>query len=163
MALRPGLLDSFRNLEARPYPWMAGAGETEEQLSQTHSWGVYFYCELKEWLPKPRADIDVETGRSSKYPAALEDLIHASSMYSVHRTILKGLLPGPNAGKGGLHGVYCFRPRGLKEAISSSGYAVYSWIGGSFVASPRYVLAAETYRAGEAGVGRLEPVTDSCA
>ena len=101
MALRPGLGGSFRSLKARPYPWTAGPGDTEEQLSKTHSWGVYFYGELKEWLPKPRADIDVVTGRSSSYGQPLESVIHASSMYSVHRTTLKGLEPGPLRGKGG--------------------------------------------------------------
>ena len=155
MTLRPGLLDSFRSLEARPYPWTAGPGESEEQLSKTHSWGIYFYCELKEWLPKPRADIDVLTGRSSRYHDALESVIHASSMYSVHRTTLTGLEPGPLPGKGGMHGVYCFRPCGLSPAISSSGYAVYSWIGASFLASPRYDIAAETYRAGEPDIGKI--------
>ena len=155
MALRPGLRDSFRSLEARPYPWTAGPGESEEQLSKTHSWGVYFYCELKEWLPKPRADIDVVTGRSSRYHDALESVIHASSMYSVHRTTLKGLEPGPLRGRGGLLGVYGFRPCGLSAAISSSGYSVYSWIGGSFLASPRYDIAAEIYRAGEPDVGKI--------
>ena len=74
---------------------------------------------------------------------------------SVHRTTLKGLEPGPLRGKGGMHGVYTFRPCGLSAAISSSGYAVYSWIGGSFLASPRYDIAAETYRAGETGVGKI--------
>ena len=48
MALRPGLLESLRSLVARPYPWTAGPGESEEQLSNSHSWDVYFYCELKE-------------------------------------------------------------------------------------------------------------------
>ena len=56
MALRPGLLESLGTLEARPYPWMSGEKETQEQLSKTHSWGVYFYCELKEWLPKPSTE-----------------------------------------------------------------------------------------------------------
>lgn len=155
MALRPGLGGSFRSLKARPYPWTAGPGDTEEQLSKTHSWGVYFYGELKEWLPKPRADIDVVTGRSSSYGQPLESVIHASSMYSVHRTTLKGLEPGPLRGKGEMLGVYTFRPCGFTAAISSSGYAVYSWIGGSFLASPRYDIAAETYRAGETDVGKI--------
>ena len=155
MALRPGLLESFRSLEARPYPWSAGPGESEEQLSKTHSWGVYFYGELKEWLPKPRADIDVVTGRSSRYADFLEHVFHASSMYSVHRATLKGLEPGPLRGRGGMLGVYGFRPCGLGAAMKSSGYAVYSWIGGSFLASPRYDIAAEIYRAGEADVGKL--------
>ena len=100
MALRPGLLESLRSLVARPYPWTAGPGESEEQLSKTHSWGVYFYCELKEWLPKPRADIDVATGRSSLYHDALESVIHASSMYSVHRT-RKGWSQGHYPGRVG--------------------------------------------------------------
>ena len=155
MNLRPGLTDSFQSLEARPYPWRAGPGDSEEQMSKTHSWGVYFYCKLKEWWPKPRADIDVVTGRSSRYHDALENLIHASSMYSVHRTTLRGLEPGPLRGKGGMLGVYTFRPCGLSAAISSSGYAVYSWIGGSFLASPRYDIAAETYRAGEPDIGKI--------
>ena len=155
MAMRPGLLESFLNLEQRPYPWTAGPGESEEQLFNTHSWGVYFYCELKEWLPKPRADIDVVRGHSSLYDDALESVIHASSMSSVHRTILKGLQPGPLPGKGGMHGVYCYRRCGLSAAVKSSGYAVYSWIGGSFLASPRYEVAAEIYRAGHTDVGKI--------
>ena len=101
MALRPALLDSFRSLEARPYPWAAGMGQSVELLSKAHCWGVYFYCELKEWLPTPRADIDVVTGRSSQYHDALESVIHASSMYSVHRTTLKGLELGPLPGRVG--------------------------------------------------------------
>ena len=56
MSLRPALLDSFRSLEARPYPWAAGTGESEELLYKAHSWGVYVYCELKEWLPKPSTE-----------------------------------------------------------------------------------------------------------
>ena len=155
MASRPGLLGAFRSLEARAYPWTAGPGENEGKLVDTHSWGIYFYCELKEWLPKPRADIDVVTGRSSQYHEALERVIHASSMYSVHRTTLKGIEPGPLPGKGGMHGVYCFRPHGLSAAISSSGYAVYSWIGDTFLASPRYDIVAETYRAGEPEIGKI--------
>ena len=155
MARRPRLLESFRNLEQLPYPWTAGPGETEDLLTNTHSWGIYYYCELKEWLPKPRSDIDVVRGHSSQYNEALENVIHASSMYSVHRTILKGLQPGPLPGKGGMHGVYCYRRCGMSAALKSSGYAVYSWIGGSFLASPRYEVAAEIYRAGETAVGKI--------
>ena len=155
LRLRPGLAESFRSVQRRSYPWRAGPGENEGKLMDMHSWGVYLYAELKEWMPKPPDDIDVVTGRSSKYGSDLESVIHASSMYSVHRATLKGLQPGPLAGKGDMKGVYCFRPNGLSTAVSSSGYAVYSWIGGSFLASPRYDIVAETYRAGEPDIGKI--------
>ena len=155
LAMRPGLTDAFRSCEVRSYPWRAGPGECEVTLIRMHSWGVYLYCELNEWSPRPRCDIDVGTLRSSLFHDTLEPVIHASSMYSVHRTIMGGLKPGPLLGKGGMLGVYCYRPCGLSNAVSSSGYAVYSWIGGSFLASPRYDIVAETYRAGEPGVGKI--------
>ena len=155
LGLRPGLLESLETIEMRPYSWSSGQGDNDELLSTLHAWGVYFYCPLKEWVPKPRADIDVVGLRSSKYHRELARVIHASSMYSVHRTTLRGLEPGPLPGKGGLFGVYVFQPSGYSRAVSSSGYAVYSLIGGSCLASPRYELAAELYRAGEEGVGKI--------
>ena len=39
--------------------------------------------------------------------------------------------------------------------MRSSGYAVYFWIGGAFLASPRYEGAAEIYRAGQADIGKI--------
>ena len=155
LGLRPGLLESLEKIEECPYSWSSGQGDNDELLSTLHAWGVYFYCPLKEWVPKPRADIDVVGLRSSKYHRELARVIHASSMYSVHRTTLQGLEPGPLPGKGGLIGVYVFQPSGHSRAVSSSGYAVYSPIGGSCLASPRYELAAELYRAGEEGVGKI--------
>ena len=155
LSMRPGLMEAFRSCEVRSYPWKAGPYEDEESLTKMHSWGVYLYCQLNEWSPWPRSDIDVGTLRSCLYQDTLEPVIHSSSMYSVHRTIMSGLQPGPLRGRGGLHGVYCYRPCGRCNAISSSGYAVYSWIGGSFLASPRYDIVAEMYRAGEPGVGKI--------
>ena len=108
MGLRPGLLGAFRCIYERPYPWAAGLGASQEQLFKTDSWGDYLYCELTERLPQPRADINVVTERSALYDATMETTIHASSMYSVHRTALKGLQPGTIPGKGGMRGVYCY-------------------------------------------------------
>ena len=51
--------------------------------------------------------------------------------------------------------MFGFQPSGYSRAVSSSGYAVYSLIGGLCLASPRYELAAELYRAGEEGVGKI--------
>ena len=53
-------------LGGAPHPWTAGPGESEELLSNTHSWGVYFDCVLKERLPKPRADIAAELYRAGE-------------------------------------------------------------------------------------------------
>ena len=39
--------------------------------------------------------------------------------------------------------------------MSSSGYAVYSWIGNEFLASSWSDIAAELYRTNESGIGRL--------
>ena len=155
LAVRPGLLASFSSIEVRRYPWLAKAEDADLDLSSMHSWGVYIYCKLADWIPKPRDDIDVTTSQSTLYREAMEDVIHASSMYSVHKSVLGGLHPGTKPGKGGRTGLYCFRPVGAYAAGSSSGYAVYSWIGGPFLASPRYDIAAEVYRAGEEGIGKI--------
>ena len=155
LSARPGLLESFASVEACPYPWSPGPNDTDQQVADLHAWGLYIYCKLSVWIPKPRADIDVVSGRSSLYNQDLEGTIHSSSMYSVHRSVMKGLLPGPLPGKGNMRGVYVYRRSGRSLAISSSGYAVYSWIGGEFLASPRYDIAAELYRAGEDDVGKV--------
>ena len=155
LKVRPGLLESFSSIEVRTYPWSAKGGDTDQAISNMHAWGVYIYCKLKDWVPRPRGDIDITASRSSSYREVLDDVIHASSMYSVHKSVLDGLHPGPIPGKGGRTGLYCFRPVGAYAACSSSGYAVYSWIGGSFLASPRYDIAAEVYRAGEEGIGKI--------
>ena len=44
---------------------------------------------------------------------------------------------------------------GRSAAVSSTGYAVYSWIGNEFLASSRFDLAAELYRSEESGIGKL--------
>ena len=155
LSLRPGLLESFASVEPCEYPWAAGPKDTDQELADMHACGVYFYCKLKQWKPPPRADIDVVTARSSSYRNHLTSMIHAAPMYSVHRTILKGIFPGPIPGKSGLVGVFSFETVGRSAAASSSGYAVYSWIGGSYLASPRYDIAAELYRAGEEGIGQI--------
>ena len=121
LGLRPGLLESLETIEKRPYSWSSGQGDNDKLLSTLHAWGVYFYCPLKEWVPKPRADIDVVGLRSSMYHAELARVIHSSSMYSVHRTTLRGLELGPIPWRGGLCGVYCFLPSGYSYAVSSSG------------------------------------------
>jgi hypothetical protein len=74
-------------------------------------------------------------------------------MYIVHKALIGGLKPGPDPGKGGLVGVYAYRPIGNKAAVSSSGYAVYSDLAkNGLYFSPRFDLAVNTAKALHDGV-----------
>jgi len=74
-------------------------------------------------------------------------------MYIVHRAVIGGLEPGKEPGKGGLIGVYSFRPIGNKSAIASSGCAVYSDLAkNGLYFSPRFELAVNTAQAAYDGI-----------
>jgi hypothetical protein len=74
-------------------------------------------------------------------------------MYIVHRAMIGGLIPGTEAGKCGLVGVYAYRPIGNRAAVSSSGYAVYSDLAtNGLYFSPRFELAVNTAKASYDGV-----------
>ena len=74
-------------------------------------------------------------------------------MYIVHRALIGGLEPGPSAGKGGLKGVFAYRPVGNSIALSSAGYAVYSDLASNgLYFSPRFELAVNTQAAAMQGV-----------
>ena len=115
LSLRPGLLESFASVEACEYPWAAWPRVTDQEISDTHTFGVYFYCKLKQWLPPPRADIDVVSAKSSHVKDRMSTMIHQASMYTLHRTVLRGLHAGPTPGKSGLVGVFTFQKRGSQR------------------------------------------------
>ncbi len=96
-----------------------------------------------KWVPPPPDGTDFESRTLHGDP--FETFIHTSNMYIVHRAMIGGLIPGTEAGKCGLVGVYAYRPIGNRAAASSSGYAVYSDLANNgLYFSPRFELALNT-------------------
>ena len=135
----------------KQYNWSPGSGEVLD-LS-LHSWGRWFWCGVRknQWVPLPPEGTDFESRTLHGVP--FETFIHTSSMYIVHRAMIGGLMPGTEAGKCGLVGVYAFRPIGNRAAVASSGYAVYSDLAtNGLYFSPRFELAVNTAKASNDGV-----------
>ena len=136
------------------YNWSPGPGE---QLDPSlHSWGRWFWCGVRKnkWVPPPPDGTDFESRTLHGDP--FETFIYTSSMYIVHRAMIGGLIPGTEAGKCGLVGVYAYRPIGNRAAASSSGYAVYSDLANNgLYFSPRFELAIQMWTAGRADVGKI--------
>ena len=152
---RSGLLDRVSCVEEKEYIWAPRAGENAKQVSALHAWGKYYYCPLKEWVPRARIDINTVIMYSTLHQDYLGLAIHAGSMYTVHTIVEKGF-DGSHEGEPCTStSVYAHAPFGYARAVSNAGYAVYSSIGGAFVAGPRFELAVEYYRAGHADIGRI--------
>ena len=71
LALRLWLLESFIQIEARCYPWLARPGESEAWMASLHDGGVYIYRELRGWAPRPRADMTRCSHFRSRRPSHL--------------------------------------------------------------------------------------------
>ncbi len=136
---------------AKEYKWSPSS--KDEYNPDLHSAGKWFWCGLKrnKWIPLPPDETDCERRILRDVP--LDTFIHASNMYIVHRALIGGLEPGPSAGKGGLKGVFAYRPVGNSIALSSAGYAVYSDLASNgLYFSPRFELAVNTQAAAMQGV-----------
>ena len=165
LQLRPGLRPLFATVERRAYDWdLSDVCDLPKQAC-LHDWGAYFWCPLKQWLPAAPDDVDVHQKFDKKFEQPLSPCIHAASMYSVHKTMMQGLHPGPLPGKGGRTGVFVFKARSLTRAQSSSGYAVYSRLhpDSEFLVSPRFAVLARMGMSGQAGVGKMSVGADQYA
>ena len=149
---RQGLLDRFVYVKQKEYLWAPRAGETQAQMSELHAAGKYYYCPLKEWVPPARTDIETGAMHSTMHQASLNLAMHAGSMYTVHSMIEKGLEANYDERPRSSTGVWAHSPFGYERAIQNSGYAVYSSIGGGFLASPRFELAVDLCRGRQANV-----------
>jgi hypothetical protein len=140
MEKRADLLQVLERPITKPYLWTPAAGEALDAV--LHSVGTWFWCVVRDnkWKPPPPEGTDFTTRTFRGTP--FETFIHTSNMYVVHKAMIGGLTPGKEVGKGGLIGVYAYRPTGNKAALSSSGYAVYSDLAkNGLYFSPRFELA----------------------
>jgi hypothetical protein len=146
-----GLRGDMLNVLARPqleaYPWTPGPSEVLNP--QLHSQGKWFWCGVidNKWIPPAPHSTDVEC-RHRLEGHGFDTMIHTSNMYILHKAVIGGLEPGKEEGKGGMFGVYAYRPIGNKTALQSCGYAVYSDLANNgLYFSPRFELAVNTKKA----------------
>lgn len=154
MSMRPVVRDALMEPVERAYEWY-DSPNSSRLLAKVHDVGRWFWFELRQWIPAKPLHCTLVNGTYCLRGNCYETGIHSASMYTLNKTLRLGLRPGPNPGKGGKTGVYCFRSHG-RNATSSSGYAVYSDLDGSDIYfAPRYQLQIQTWRAGEAGIGNI--------
>ena len=153
MALRPGLIERLGVPLMRPYAW-GDNNDGSPVRPGLHDAGVWFYMPLREWNPSPPVGTDLSTWRLQGYD--MSRAIHATSMYVLHRIVVDGLVAGPLPGKGGVIAVFAYAARGDGEALSSSGYAVYSDLcDNGLYFSVRVELAVPLWRSGEPEIGKI--------
>ena len=92
-----------------------------------HRAGKWFRFQLRE--PQPEALKGTNTSNTFTWIhpwAEYTRCLHSTCMYNIPDVLLNGLKPGPQKGKGDVHGVYCYPMHGAALAVSSSGYCVYT-------------------------------------
>jgi hypothetical protein len=146
-----GQRSDMTNVLAAPklaaYPW--APGQKEVLNPALHSQGKWFWCGVidNKWIPPAPHGTDVDC-RPRLDGHGFDTMIHTSNMYILHKAVIGGLEPGKEEGKGGMVGVYAYRPIGNKTALQSCGYAVYSDLAmNGLYFSPRFELAVNTKKA----------------
>jgi len=150
---RQELASRVRNVEARSYEWFEDIDSGRPLSSTVHSYGQWFWCPLVDW--QPRHPLGKEATEVMLRMRRYRPAIHACSLYTLQRSVVRGVQPGPVPGKSGRRGIYCFETSGEPKALASSQYSVYSDVGYNLVMAPRLHLAIDKDQAGSAEVGSI--------
>lgn len=154
--LRPALAERLKPMRERPF-FFFDAQNGGEPFLHLHDIGCWVHLELKEWMPPPPQGTVQFLKRPTLGGNVFEQAVHCCSMYTVMASVLDGVWPGPEEGRGGKTGVYAFRTESSQKlAWSSSGYCVYEALcGHDIFFGPRLLFEVQTWRAGEDGIGNI--------
>jgi hypothetical protein len=152
----------FTDVNKKPYEWAR-----DPRHPGLHKKGVWFKCLLREDAVLPelslnekgiRLGVDGElimTPECRKVWKPFVRGIHASSMYSVKRTLQTGLRAGI-AKKWNIKGIYCFSMDKHELARKSMGYAMYSELfEDNIFWAPYYELQVLRDAGGCTGIGKI--------
>ena len=150
--LRPEMMFDLEPPVRKNYAWLDSAGTSMDLIHQVGTW---YYFALRAWKPEPPLlEMDMAARRFLGEP--LTELIHASNMYTFRRSVAEGLKAGETAGRGSMIGVYGYRLQNHKPnalAKSSSGYGIYSDIGGvGIYYSTRFQIMISEHQLGMEGI-----------
>ena len=151
---RPELRQRLYRPIEQPFLWHAA---TEPGLACTsmHDVGKWYYFKLRRPVPGFPESTQLHMPRPTLGGKVFEEMVHCCSMYTLANSVLNGILPGPEKGKGGRLGVYAYKRKSTKgTAIKSSGYCVYQSLcncGCGIFFGPRLCLEVQTWRAWELG------------
>ncbi len=151
---RPELRERLHVPIEQPFLWHA-ANEPGSAFTTIHDIGKWYYIKLKREVPAFPEGTQVHMPRPMLAGNVFEEMVHCCSMYTLASSVINGILPGPEPGKGGKTGVYAFKRKGTKTtAISSSGYCVYGSLcncGHGIYFGPRLCLEVQSWRTQELG------------
>jgi len=113
--------------------------------SDIYKVGCYVWLPLRcEMPPYPDGTLRDNKGTPTLNGRPYTQAWHSASMYSLVSTVVRGLQPGPDPGKGGLTGVFVYKnPMTAQTARSSSGYCTYEALcdcGHNIYFGPRYAI-----------------------
>ena len=151
---RPLLRERLYEPKEQPFLWHLN---TDPVTVSTilHDIGKWYYIKLKQEVPAFPEGTLTNMPRPTLRGNVFEEMVHCCSMYTLANCVNKGVLPGPDKGKGDKIGVYAYKRQGTKaRAISSSGYCVYESLcncGCGIYFGPRLCLEVQTWRAHELG------------
>jgi hypothetical protein len=136
---RPSLCELF---ERPRVPVLYAWSHLEKGFEDMHDVGRWYFLKLRKPIPEAWPDAILQKeGLRRDDSSPLTELVHSASMYTFANTAKWGLWPGRSATKGGLKGVFAFPRESLKVATSSSGYCLYSDLGGAGVYfAPRWQI-----------------------
>jgi hypothetical protein len=129
-------------------------------LPDIHDTGDWVYFALKREVPLyPEGTQTLLGGRPQLGGKLFVEAVHSCSMYTLMSSVCNGVQPGPDAGKGGLIGVYAYKPKSKRAcAKSSSGYCTYDALfhcGHNIFFGPRLMLEVQDWRIGDPDVGQV--------
>ena len=139
------------SVERQLYQWFQNIDNRIPLDTDVHFLGQWFWCPLVDG--QPRHPLGTQRAAEQLKMRKLRPAVHACSLYTLQRSVMRGLQPGPLLGRGGERGIFCFETEGKARAIALAQYAVYSDMGHNLLISPRLLLAVDTRQAGTAEVG----------
>ena len=108
-----------------PYEWRAPNKLSEP--SKLHRLGRWYRFDFRQPRPAPLVGTDMSLPTEWKHRwGDYRRCIHSTNFYVMPKILRHGLHPGPNPGKGSVHGVYCYEMVGEALAVKSSQYCVYT-------------------------------------
>ena len=150
---RPVLRNCLEAPVEKAFEWYNDFELTEPLDPVIHGNGRWFWSPCVDWVP--RHALGREVGENLLRMRRLSKAVHSTSLYALVRTLSRGILPGPLAGRGDRTGIYCFKIGTETRARSSSYYSVYSLLTDDLMITPRLVLAIDESRVGEPGFGAI--------